>query len=123
MWLPVNVDKTRCIYEKCSLILQFLNLLLPQYMRTTWPALLCLNILSAANNLAPLIFDDVLSASWCKLASVLTLIPRRTSKIVADALTNTKSFSFPAFSKHCAVMFEHTPSLSFAAHSLRVCGG
>jgi hypothetical protein len=54
-------------------------------------------------------------------AGVLKLIPLRTSKMVADALT--KSLPFPAFSKHCAVMFGDTPFVSFAAHSLRVCGG
>ena len=54
-------------------------------------------------------------------AGVLKLIPLHTSKMVADALTT--NFPFPAFCKHCAVMFGDAPFVSFAAHSLRVCGG
>ena len=54
-------------------------------------------------------------------AGILKLIPLRTFKMVADALT--KILTLPPFSKHCAVMFGDTPFVSCAAHSLRVCGG
>ena len=52
------------------------------------------------------------------LAGVLKLVPLRTSKILADALT--KSLPSPAFVGHRQIMTGH---VSFAARLLRCVGG
>jgi len=52
------------------------------------------------------------------LAGILKLMPLRTHKMVADALT--KSLPSPAFVRHCQIMTGHA---SFAARLLRCVGG